>query len=196
MRYFIGAILIMAVAGAFVAPPYSYTHEEQALLKPDKRERSMWNYVAWPMRAYENWQNCGTIRYCRATRCAALAGGCTPAPKVSPWERSLKAPTRNEGETATVWRSRVDAWCKSTKSAYERWVSERKSAEAAAKCKSPQRRLPDNSLSLNGESPQGASKPAPSQNSTVVRIDTSNLVDCSILGSRPVQIDEYEGYCR
>ena len=59
----------MAVLGAFIAPPYSYTHEERAFLK---RDSSMWDYVAWPDRAYRNRKNCGAIRYCVKTRCAAL----------------------------------------------------------------------------------------------------------------------------
>ena len=72
-KYLLPAILLLGLAGAVIAPPYTYTFEEKARLT---RDTQTIDYILWPMRAYENWQGCGSISYCTKVRCAALEGGC------------------------------------------------------------------------------------------------------------------------
>jgi hypothetical protein len=115
--HLLAAVIVMTLLGAFIAPPYSYTFEEKHFLKEKPRK---WDYLYWPVRAYENWQNCGTIRFCRETRCAALVGGCDP----TPYEIYF-APKQKRRETAEEWQSRVQKWCAASKPAYDKWIADR-----------------------------------------------------------------------
>ena len=106
-------VLIVAVVGVFVAPPYQYTYEESLLLK---KKPSSADYLLWPIRAYENWKTCGDVHYCRAVRCAALEGGCPDLGSDGPLlPNSDMLPTtfpgRDPAMADVAWRRTVESWC-------------------------------------------------------------------------------------